>query len=139
MELVRIVGAGRLSELLLSNPITVKIDTAMRDQAMYADALASIATTKPETLRFLQAYADGVNDYLAALEAGKPGTKRPLEFVLAGHVPARWEVADSLVTIKLMSYVGLATTNMEADKLLIQVRNIWGRTGVVAFRQSAES
>lgn len=88
MELVRIVGQGRLSELLLNNPNTVAIDTLMRDLAMYADAEASIATTSPETLQYLQAYADGVNDYLAALEANKPGTKRPMEFLLAGDFPA---------------------------------------------------
>src|SRR3546814_7730250 len=85
MEIVRIVGQGRLSELLKNSPMTVAIDTVMRDLAMYEDATASIATTSPETLQYLESYASGVNDYLAAMDAGKPGTKRPVEFLLAGE------------------------------------------------------
>lgn len=113
MMLVRLVGQGRLGECLRADGETLMIDTFARDMGFARDAADDVATCDPEVLRFAEAYAEGVNAFLA-------GSRRPLEFLLVGYRPEPWTVADTLVTIKLMTYVGLAQTQQDFEKLLIQ-------------------
>ncbi len=113
MMVVRLVGQGRLSECLRADRETLVIDTFARDMGFARDAADDAAACDPEVLRFAEAYSAGVNACLA-------GSSRPLEFRLVGYRPEPWTVADTLVTIKLMTYVGLAQTQQDFEKLLIQ-------------------
>jgi penicillin amidase len=117
IELVRLIGQGRLGECLRADDETLAIDIFAREMGFYEDASADVAHLRDETLGFVQAYADGVNHGITA-------SRRPLELLLAGHRPTPWTPADTLVTVKLMSYVGLAQTQQDFEKLLIEaVRN----------------
>ena len=96
MELQRRIGAGRLSEVL--GDATIETDQFLRTLGVYRAAEASWPALAPEAQSALQAYADGVNTFLAE------GHPLPPEFVILGFKPEPWQPADSLVWAKMMSW-----------------------------------
>ncbi len=96
MELQRRIGAGRLSEVL--GDATIETDQFLRTLGVYRAAEAAWPALAPEAQSALQAYADGVNAFLAE------GHPLPPEFVILGFKPEPWQPADSLVWAKMMSW-----------------------------------
>src|SRR6267378_4486734 len=90
MELQRRYGAGRLAEVF--GPQALATDRQMRVLGLYRAAEAEISTLSPAVRRGLDAYAAGVNAFLAARRGALPP-----EFVLLGFRPDPWHPADSLV------------------------------------------
>ena len=87
MEMMRRLGAGRLSEVV--GPDTLDVDKFMRILGLYRLAKAE-APTLPNDMRVaLDAYAAGVNAFLDA------GGVLPPEFLLAGHRPEPWRPASN--------------------------------------------
>jgi penicillin G amidase len=113
MEMARLAGEGRLSECLKSNDETESIDRFMREMGMHYQAKKEVSKLTGVTLDYLEAYAQGVN-----LAWEKYGT--PWEFKLVNHRPAPWKPEHTLLTIKLMSYIGLAQTQEDVERLIIQ-------------------
>ncbi|MBV9824902.1 MAG: penicillin acylase family protein [Alphaproteobacteria bacterium] len=99
MEMMRRYGAGRLSEVL--GQATVGIDRQMRVLALYRFAEQAVARLSPAVRQGLDAYAAGVNAYIAT--RGGPLAAWPPEFLLLGFAPQPWRPADSLVWGKLMA------------------------------------
>ncbi len=116
MVLTRIVGQGRLCECLKDSEETLAIDIFMREMGLRREADRDVANLGTDGRRLVLAYAEGVNRYLST-------HRRPLELLLARHQPEPWTAADTLLTIKLMSYVGLAQSQQDMEKLLIQAIN----------------
>lgn len=96
MELRRRVAQGRLSEILGRSALPV--DRLLRTLGLYRGAQAAVPGLADEERRYLEAYAAGVNAYLA----GRRWTLPP-EFLLLWHTPEPWTVADSLVLTRLMA------------------------------------
>ncbi len=104
MDLRRHITAGRLSELVGQQGL--ETDRVIRTLGWRRVAEQELPTLKPETRRYLQAYADGVNAYIK--QAGTP-SKMALEYVLlAQKVPdyrvEDWTPADSLAWLKAMAW-----------------------------------
>lgn len=95
MESQRRIGAGRLSEVAGSS--TVAFDRMMRALGLYRRAADDFAHLERDTQRALEAYAAGVNAYLAHRRE-----KLPPEFLVVG-TPEPWKPADTLVWGKLMA------------------------------------
>jgi penicillin amidase len=89
LEFNRRVAAGRLSEIL-GNP-TVETDIYLRTLGMYRTAQAEVAALDPETKAILEAYAKGINAFVASHQ-----DSLPLEFVILGFKPEPWTPADTL-------------------------------------------
>jgi penicillin amidase len=113
MIMARIVGQGRISECLADNDATFEIDVFMRSMGFRRQAERQVEELSPETRAFAEAYAAGVNQVMDT-------EGRPLEFRLVGHRPEPWSVADTLLTVQLMSYLGLAQSQQDVEKLIIQ-------------------
>ncbi len=113
MVMARIVGQGRISECLSDNETTFAIDLFMRRMGFRREADREVEQLTPDARRFADAYSAGVNHVIAT-------RRRPLELVLVKHHPDEWVPADTLLTIKLMSYLGLAQSQQDAEKLIIQ-------------------
>lgn len=96
MEMMRRVGAGRLSEILGSG--TVQIDRTMRELGLRDQAMGQEAILTDDQRADFQAYSDGVNQYL-----GREDTILPIEFQLTLHDPEPWQISDSLYWGRLMS------------------------------------
>ena len=113
MMLVRLAGQGRLSECRISDDDTLAIDVFTRGMASKRIRLSTLHARCQDARLLADAYAEGVNFYLAH-------TRRPLELALARYRPEPWTVADTLLTIKIMSYIGLAQSQQDMEKYLIQ-------------------
>ena len=126
MVMARIVGQGRIAECLADDETTLAIDLFMRQMGFCREAARELDRLDDDTRRFADAYAAGVNHALAT-------SRRPLELVLVKHTPDEWTPADTLLTIKLMSYLGLAQSQQDAEKLIIQA--IHGGASTDALRR----
>ena len=96
MELMRRSGAGRLSEIIGS--MTVASDRYLRGFGFYAQAQESARNLPPDFRARLQAYADGVNAWMAHHDGALPW-----ELAVALHRPEPWTIPDSLVWGRLMT------------------------------------
>src|SRR5262249_29035212 len=96
MDLMRRLGAGRLSEVV--GAATVNTDKTMRILGLYRAAEANLAALPSDMRATLDAYAAGVNAFLAKRRGALPP-----EFVLLGYRPEPWRPADSLVWGRLMA------------------------------------
>ncbi|HSA81675.1 MAG TPA: penicillin acylase family protein, partial [Geminicoccaceae bacterium] len=97
MEFQRRVGSGRLAEIV--GVAGLPGDRFMRTLGLYRRAAASLAHLRPETRARLDAYAEGVNAYLASRKGPLP----PEFLLLRHHEVEPWSPADSLVWLRLMA------------------------------------
>src|SRR5579859_455151 len=93
MDLQRRLTQGRLAETF--GPAALGSDRFMRTLGLYRHAAASVPFMSPEFTAVLDAYAAGVNAFLAS------GKSLPIEFTLLGYKPEPWQPADSLMVGKL--------------------------------------
>lgn len=113
MELVRLIGQGRLCECLLDDDANLEVDVFMRRMGFAALAGRDAARLTPPARALVEAYCAGVNHALST-------RRRPLELALARHRPAPWRAEDVLVTAQVMSFVGLAQSQLDAEKMIVQ-------------------
>lgn len=100
MTMLRRTAKGRLSEIFGSR--TLPIDELMRRLDIHSLAVASVEAQDAYTRRALEAYAAGVNAWLAEVSTGARGRGAP-EFWLFEPVIALWQPADSIAIGKLMA------------------------------------
>jgi penicillin amidase len=96
MEMQRRAGQGRLSEM--AGPSMLDVDKFVRTLGLYRLAESSFRALSPDMQGYLQAYAEGVNAWLASHEGHLPP-----EFLLMDAKPEPWVPADSIVWGKLMA------------------------------------
>ncbi len=96
MEATRRLGRGRLSEI--AGARFIGQDRMMRTLGIGRLADASFARLSPEVRSGLEAYARGVNAFLASRSGALPP-----EFALLFHRPEPWQPADSLIWGRLMA------------------------------------
>jgi len=94
MDLLRRNAAGELSALV--GVKAVNLDKSRRIHRFRSRAEAAFATLSDPEKALLQAYTDGVNQGLNALEA------RPFEYGLLRQKPQAWKPADSLLAVLSM-------------------------------------
>ncbi len=95
MDMMRRLGAGRLAEVLGEG--AVGTDRTMRTLGLFRAAERQLTALSPPLRTALDAYAAGVNAYLAQ------GATLPPEYALLRTVPEQWQPADSLVWGKYMA------------------------------------
>ncbi len=107
MDLIRRATTGRLSELFGDDYI--ETDHFLRSLDMTAKSKMVLSSQEPEVTACLQAFADGVNNYIS--DAGK---KLPPEFKILGYKPDEWKLED---IANIIGYMGwdLASGNLSTD------------------------
>jgi penicillin amidase len=103
MDVRRHITAGRLAELFGAD--LVPTDAVVRTLGWYRVAQEELTLLSPATREYLQAYADGVNAYLA----DHTGPAASLEYgvlalVTPGYRPEPWTPADSVSWLKAMAW-----------------------------------
>lgn len=103
MDFQRHVGAGRLSEMLGS--ATLDTDTFLRTVGWERVAQAEFELLDEDSRAMLEAYADGVNAYLA----DHRGTELSLEYLFlkllnGNYEPAPWTAVNTLTWAKAMAW-----------------------------------
>lgn len=116
MIMLRRTAQGRLSELFGQR--TLKFDELVRRLDLYGLAESSVKAQDPYAGAALHAYADGVNAWIARMNADARGRGAP-EFFLFTPEVALWQPADSLAIAKLMG-LRLAT-HLETEILRARV------------------
>ncbi|MCB1008911.1 MAG: penicillin acylase family protein, partial [Acidobacteria bacterium] len=96
MEMSRRAASGRLSELFGAR--AVRFDQRMRRLRFRRLAEAAVASARPETRAALEAYAEGVNAWLAAR-----GGDLPPELRLLRVRPEPWTSADTISLTVMMA------------------------------------
>ncbi|RMD50495.1 MAG: penicillin acylase family protein [Candidatus Thermofonsia bacterium] len=115
MESARRAAHGRLSEVIGDRGLNN--DRFMRILGMTQSAEADWESLDAETQAALQAYADGVNAFLA-----QAGGRLPLEFKVLGIEPEPWTPVDSLVFGKLVAW-GLSS-NYQDELIVSQLADV---------------
>ncbi len=118
MDFRRHLAAGRLSELYGASQI--ETDSYIRTLGWRRVAEQELSLLSPSTRRYLDAYAAGVNAYLA----GKPPEELSLEYSLLGvqgldYTPELWTAADSVSFLKVMAWDLGTNADIEADRAII--------------------
>src|ERR1700687_5715456 len=91
MELNRRIAQGRLAETFGAGDSKefINADILLRTLGLYHTAQTQVASADPASRALLQAYADGVNAFLASHQG-----YLPLEFTFLGITPVPWTAAD---------------------------------------------
>ncbi len=112
MSIMRLIGQGRLSECTRAGKAQLCADTFSRLMGFAHYAKQDVSRCSPASLTRASAYSDGVNHYLRRY-------RLPFEFRLMSYHPEPWAVEDTLLIIKLMTYL-LAHSQRQMEKFLIQ-------------------
>jgi penicillin amidase len=94
MDLFRRNARGELAEIL-GNAV-IEEDKRHRTFGFAQEAEAEVAQASPQARALLEAYANGVNAYIASLDP----KNLPPEFQLLQFKPRPWTPADSLIIVK---------------------------------------
>ncbi|MBV8392869.1 MAG: penicillin acylase family protein, partial [Alphaproteobacteria bacterium] len=122
MELMRRLGQGRLAEILppaLLGQGILNTDRTMRGLGVYRAASDSVGALSPGARTMLEAYAAGVNAWLAD-DDRQYGIELTLIRLLSGgrYKPDKWQPADSIVWQKLMALTLDGNWRMELLRLM---------------------
>ncbi|MCQ4208715.1 penicillin acylase family protein [Streptomyces longispororuber] len=121
MDVRRHTTSGRLSEMFGKSQ--VKTDEFLRTLGWHRVAQEEYESKlSPETKKYLQAYAKGVNAYLA----GKSGKEISAEYVALGfendYKPQKWTPVDSVAWLKAMAWDLRGNMQDEIDRSLMTSR-----------------
>jgi penicillin amidase len=97
MDLARRAAEGRLSEIFGSE--TVPFDQMFRTIGIKNTCENILSKMNPESVKILEAYANGVNLYLK----DKKG-EYPVEFDILGYRPEKWDPLNSIEMIRMMGW-----------------------------------
>ncbi|MDQ3165746.1 MAG: penicillin acylase family protein [Actinomycetota bacterium] len=117
MDFRRHLTSGRLSELFGSDAL--ETDMVVRTLGWRRVAERELAILDPDTRRFLQAYANGVNAYIE----GKSGADLSFEYAVLAitgpdYAPEPWTPADSVAWLKAMAWDLRSNMSDEVDRVL---------------------
>ncbi|MGW1890198.1 penicillin acylase family protein [Streptomyces sp. NPDC002004] len=121
MDVRRHTTSGRLSEMFGKSQ--VKTDEFLRTLGWHRVAQQEYdSKLSPETKKYLQAYARGVNAYLG----GKDGKDISLEYAALGftndYKPEKWTPVDSVAWLKAMAWDLRGNMQEEIDRSLMTSR-----------------
>src|SRR5882724_1009204 len=107
MDLLRRTERGELAEVLSAGPNNVALQQDKQHRTLgFAQVVdAEFAQAASGTRTLLEAYASGVNAYIASLDA----KSLPLEFQILQYKPKPWLPTDSLLIAKVFAE-GLSST-----------------------------
>jgi penicillin amidase len=122
MDVLRRFGAGTLGELYGLDAGVTDTDLEMRmhrmkptAEAAYAELQASGDPVDADIVRFLDRFAEGVNQYAADLRAGKYTLDSSIRFSWDPERFVDWSPIDSLVLGRFQAFALSWTTPLEID------------------------
>ncbi len=97
MDLMRRITTGRLSEVL--DPGLVEADQLFRALDFLSKSRMVIAQTDPEILRCMEAFTDGINQYI-----NQHQKNLSFEFTMLGYKPDLWKIEHTFNLIGYMAW-----------------------------------
>jgi len=114
MEFQTMAAAGRISEVV--GNVALELDRMTRRKGLGFGAelgLKYLQENDSETLKLLEAYADGVNQYIDQLSPGQV----PVEYKILNYRPEHWNAYKSLLLLKYMSDMLMGDRDLEYSNL----------------------
>ncbi|WP_026968978.1 penicillin acylase family protein [Algoriphagus terrigena] len=114
MEFQTMAAAGRISEIV--GPIAIELDRMTRRKGLAYGAelgMKYLQENDPETLALIEAYADGVNQYISQLEEAQ----LPVEYKILNYRPEPWSAFKSVLLLKYMSDMLVGDRDLEFTNL----------------------
>lgn len=111
--MMRILGQGRASELLDSSEETLGVDKFFRRMNWRGGAAAELERLTKSDRKLFEAYCEGINDGLRE--------KFPWELRLMGVGFEPWKLEDSVMLIRMISYLTLAQSQEEMERLIVEM------------------
>ena len=118
MEFQTMSAAGRISEIV--GPIAIELDRMTKRKGLAFSAETSllfIQKEHPDTYELMEAYADGVNQYIENL----PESKLPIEYKILNYKPEAWSTYKSLLLLKYMADMFVSDMDLEYTNLRNQI------------------
>jgi penicillin G amidase len=118
MDFWRHIGSARLSEMFGAS--TLGQDKFLRTLQLAKVVESELAVMDPDSKAIMQAYADGVNAYLA----GHQGSALSLEYAILklnnpDYKPEPWQPLHTLTWAKMMAYDLGGTLNNEIERAIL--------------------
>ena len=99
MEFQTFAAAGRLSEIIGETALNYDRTERRRGMVFGAEQSLKAMEDDPETMSYIEAYADGVNQYINTL---KP-ENFPVEYKLLDYVPEPWTIKKTALLLMYMT------------------------------------
>lgn len=127
MEFWRRIGSGRLAEAL--GPSALDSDRFIRTLGWHRTAAEELGRLDAETRAALEAYAEGVNAYLAVTDLSQLGLEFTILRLQYGEmIPEPWTPLHSLTWAKVMAWD--LSGNMDDELLRAQIADVAGAPAV---------
>jgi penicillin G amidase len=111
--LMRILGQGRVCELLDDSDASLAIDIFFR-KMNWCGHVKDAARSLPEnTQKLVASYAQGVSTALSQ--------KAPWELKLLGYKPEPWRMEDVITLSRMVGYLTLSQSQAEIERLLMEM------------------
>lgn len=111
--MMRLLGRGRVSEVLDSSEESLKIDLFFRRMNWAGHLSEAVRDLEPEARSAVEAYCEGINAGLRE--------KTPWEFRLFGYRPEPWTPEDSILLSRMTGYLTLAQSQGEIERFFIEL------------------
>ncbi|MFI3218179.1 MAG: penicillin acylase family protein, partial [Methylococcales bacterium] len=123
MDLMRRKNAGRLAEVFGS--LALDSDSRVRIYGFNRVAKTVVSQLPDEHKRYLQAYSDGVNDFIHTANA------LPFEFTVLGYQSEPWSAEDSILVA--LGMFDMLTAKSEEEERMLTVMEKTLPANVLAF------
>jgi len=111
--LMRILGQGRVSEILDSSDESVEVDKFFRKMNWAGNVKEQLKKIDQTEKEYLLAYCDGINAAFAK--------KTPWEYKLLGYKPEIWLPEDCITISRMIGYLTLAQSQSEIERLFVEL------------------
>jgi penicillin G amidase len=118
MEFQTMAAAGRISEIV--GPMAIELDRMTRRKGLAYGAETSllyIQKEHPDTYELVEAYADGVNQYIESMS----DAALPVEYKILNYRPEAWSAYKSLLLLKYMADMLVGDRDLEFTNLRNQI------------------
>ncbi|MFT5163747.1 MAG: penicillin amidase [Alteromonadaceae bacterium] len=113
MCLMRVLGQGRVCELLSDDDESLAIDRFFRRMNWSKNVTKELEKLNAEDHAAIESYCQGVNAALAK--------SYPWEFRLLGYQPDVWKPKDCLLMSRMLGYLTLAQSQGEIERLFVEM------------------
>lgn len=111
--MMRVLGQGRLCELLSDTDESLEIDRFFRRANWHNNLDQQVALLDDDSRETCQAYCDGVNAGMAA--------RKIYTLKLMGYRPDPWTIADCILIMRMTGYLTLAQSQAEIERFFIEL------------------
>ena len=113
MLLMRILGQGRVCELLDDSEESLAIDIFFRKMNWCGHVNDAVNALSEETQKLVESYAEGVSTAFAQ--------KLPWELKILGYKPEPWKSEDVITLSRMVGYLTLSQSQAEIERLLMEM------------------